>query len=438
MSPTRPGRDRATDADGPPGCETSSIATAHLLWEACRRAPDPASIRGALANGADLPWAAAVAQQHRIAALLWRALVRAGVADTQAEGQRSLADYSEVLQAEALLLLPHALSAALRPLVGAGLEPVVLKGPAVAARYPSPGLRPMEDIDLLLPRRQHRAALATLTAAGWEIVRAAGRDRYDSVLEHPEVPWLALELHYGFEAPFERVTALDPDRFWARRIPIDCLGTTAFGLSLPDEVVFLAVHAGKPFHGFERLMWIADLAMVVGAAEADGPALDWDRVRSAADEGDCRTRVSAALALARNAGVDAPPELFGLPAAGWRGDALAALVDPEWPLRLEEISTFHLRYALTDSRRRRATLVAGFGHGLSSAERVQRWSTLPWLATRRWAGLRSRHRQESRRERTPEALEPHAAGSSAVSKCPRSREGTSGASPRVARERMTA
>ena len=438
MPSTRPGDGRATDADLPPGWGTSSLATARLLWEACRRAPDPAVIRGAPATGADLPWAAAAALQHRIAALLWRALGQAGVADPQAKGQRSLAEYSEVLRAEALLLHPHGVSVAVRPLVDAGFEPVVMKGPAVAARYPAPGLRPMEDIDLLLPRRQHGAALATLTAAGWEVVRAARRDRYDTMLQHPEVPWLALELHYGFEARYERVTALDPDQMWARRIPIDCLGTPAFGLSLPDEVVFLGVHAGKPFHGFERLMWIADLAMVVGAAEAEGPTLDWERVRRVADEGNCRTRVSAALALARHAGVDAPPDLFALPAAGWRGEALAALVDPEWPLRLEEISTFHLRYALTDSRRRRTTLITGIGHGLSGAERVQWWSTLPWLAARRWVGLRSRHRRESRRARHPEANEPRAGGNRVVSECPRSREGTAGASPRLARERMIA
>ena len=313
-----------------------------------------------------------------------------------------------------------------------------MKGPAVAARYPAPGLRPMEDIDLLLPRRHHRAALATLTANGWEVVRAARRDRYDTVLQHPDVPWLALELHYGFEARHERVTALDPDGLWERRIPIDCLGTPAFGLAPADEVVFLAVHAGKPFHGFERLMWIADLAMVVGAAAEEGQALDWERVRRVADEGNCATRVSAALALARHAGVDAPTELFELPSTGWRGEALAALVDPEWPLRLHDISTFHLRYALTDSRRRRATLVAGLGHGLSGAERVQWWSTLPWLAARRWAGLRSRHREESRRAEPPEALDASVRGIRIVSDWSGPRVDTGTAPRRATRERMVA
>ena len=57
---------------------------------------------------------------------------------------------------EAVLLIPRALALAVRPLTDAGLEPVVFKGPAVAARYPKPGLRPMEDIDLLLPRAAPR------------------------------------------------------------------------------------------------------------------------------------------------------------------------------------------------------------------------------------------------------------------------------------------
>ena len=204
-------------------------------------------------------------------------------------------------------------------------------------------------------------------------------------------------------------------------------------------MVYLAVHAGKPFHGFERLMWIADLAMVVGAAAEEGQALDWERVRRVADEGNCRdAAVSAALALARHAGVDAPTELFELPSTGWRGEALAALVDPEWPLRLDDISTFHLRYALTDSRRRRATLVAGLGHGLSGAERVQWWSTLPWLAARRWVGLRSRRRQESRRAEPPDALDASVRGIRIVSDWSGPRVETGTAPRRTTRERMVA
>ncbi|HEY2202564.1 MAG TPA: HAMP domain-containing protein, partial [Solirubrobacteraceae bacterium] len=50
---------------------------------------------------------------------------------------------ADTFRMEALLLIPRATALAIRPLTDAGLEPVVLKGPAVASRYPEPGLRPM-------------------------------------------------------------------------------------------------------------------------------------------------------------------------------------------------------------------------------------------------------------------------------------------------------
>ena len=75
----------------------------------------------------------------------------------------------------------------------------------------------------------------------------------------------------------------------------------------------LAAHAGKPHHGFVRLMWIADLAMIVGDAARHGAPVDWDRVRAVAGAARCVTVVGAALELARRAGVDAPTGLFPLP-----------------------------------------------------------------------------------------------------------------------------
>ena len=201
----------------------------------------------------------------------------------------------------------------------AGLEPVVFKGPAVAARYPEPGLRPMEDIDLLLPRRDHQRALAALAAAGWRVVRPGGPDRYDTVLTHDEVPSLSLELHYGLEGTSQRVTALDPGALWERRQPIACAGTPAFGLPLADELVVLAAHAGKPHHGFVRLAWVADLAMIVGDAAERGTPVDWERVRAIAAEARCLTVVAAALALAARVGVEPPAGLFPLPTPGLAG-----------------------------------------------------------------------------------------------------------------------
>jgi putative nucleotidyltransferase-like protein len=352
--------------------------TARLLWEACRPDTDPASVRRALAGGADVSLAVSAAEDHRISPLLWRALDDAGALDELGADRAPLKGTADAFAMEALLLIPRAMQLAVGPLTAAALEPVVFKGPAVAARYPRPGLRPMEDIDLLLPRADHARALSALTAAGWTVARAAEGEQYDTVLTHPEVPSLFLELHFGLETASQRVTALDPVTLWARREPAVVAGTPAFVLPLDEELVVLAAHAGKPHHGFVRLVWIADIAMIVGAAESDGNPVDWERVRVVAGSTHCVTVVGAALAMARRAGVDAPTGLFPLPTRGWRGAAMRQLLSESWPLTHLELPGYQLNYALTDDRVQRLKILLvlrGSGHGIGA--RVRRLSALP-------------------------------------------------------------
>jgi hypothetical protein len=309
---------------------------------------------------------------HRIAPLLWRALTQAEAIEALGPSQDSLRSVFDTYRMEALLLLPRAVSRAVSPLTDAGLEPVVLKGPALAARYPQPGLRPMEDIDLLLPKAQHVAASSALIDAGWRIVRPSTRDDYDTMFTHPDVPSLSLELHFGLEHPSQRVTTLDGDALWQRRQPIDCLGTAAFGLPLSEELVFLSAHAGKPHHGFFRLIWVADLAMVVGHATASGATLDWDDIETVARNGSCLTMVAAAFALAGHAGVDVPVGMFPLPNRGWRGNAMEKLTATSWPLSHLDLPGYHLNYALADSRIRRLRILLvllGSGYGIGRRAR---------------------------------------------------------------------
>jgi hypothetical protein len=329
-------------------------------------------VRDSINQGADLEVASKASLDHRIAPLLWRTLTAAGTVDTLGEARAALSDVYEVYRMEALLLLPRAVSLAVGPLTRAGLEPVVLKGPALASRYPEAGLRPMEDIDLLLPAEQHHDALRALSDAGWVVARPARRDVYDTVLTHKDIPSLALELHYALESGSQRVTALDATALWKLRQPIDCMGTPAFGLPLPEEVVYLSAHAGKPHHGFFRMIWIADFAMVVGLADERGDEIDWSRIQAVAADASCATVVAAALALARRAGVDAPQELFTLPTKGWRGAAIRQLTDVSWPLAHLELPGYHLNYALADTRRRRwqiLVVLLGSGYGIGKAWR---------------------------------------------------------------------
>jgi len=343
------------------GTGAGEAATGRLLWEACRRRPDPTALRRAVEARPDPAVVFSAAMVHGLVPMLWRALCGAGVGDAMGEWAERFDQVTQVRRLEAMLLLPRAVAQAVVPLTDIGLEPLVFKGPVVAARYPEPGMRAMEDLDLYLPRRQHGAALAALERAGWDVVRPAAYDRYDRVLRHPDVPALVLELHYGFEAWYKRVTAVDAEELWRRRVPVDCLGTSAFGLPPAEEIVALAQHAGKPFHSFTRLVWIADLGMVVGDCEERerGPGIDWDAVRALAEAGRCTTVVRCALAMAARIGVDAPVDRWGSVGPPWRAASLARLVDDGWPLRCGDEEAFDLRFALADSALRRLGLLVG-------------------------------------------------------------------------------
>ncbi len=326
--------------------EAATAQTARLLWESCRPEPDPGAIRRALDGGADLTWAVSAAAEHRLIPLLWRTLRAAGALDLLGAERDDLGAAADTFRMEALLLIPRAVALAVRPLTDAGLEPLVLKGPAVAGRYPEPGLRPMEDIDLLLPLAEHARALDALGGVGWQVARAAGVDHYDTVLIHPEVPSLFLEMHFGLERITQRITALDPLALWERRQPMECAGTPAFGLPQTEELVVLAAHAGKPHHRFARLVWMADLAMIESDAAARGAPVDWDAVRAFAREARCVTLVGAALAMARRAGLEVPPGLFTLPSRGWRGETMRRLLSETWPLTNRDLPGYRLDYAL--------------------------------------------------------------------------------------------
>jgi hypothetical protein len=364
---------------------TRARATGRLLWLAARRVPDDHAVHRLLAGGADGRAAAEAALRHRVGGLLWRALERAGALEVLGEARPMLARAVEVQRLRELLLVPRALELAVPPLMAGGLEPLVLKGPAVAVRYPGPGLRPFDDLDLLLPRRDHAAAVSHLRRAGWELARGPRRDRYDSVLVHPSLPDMPLELHYGLEAWYDRASALQADDVWQRRVSVELFGVPAFGLPVEEEVVVLSAHAAKPYHCFSRLIWVADLAVVVGDAVERGQGVSWEAVADRARAARCTTALAAALSLAALAGTDSPEELRALPRGGWRGEALRRLVEGQW---LNEPSPpLHRRFALADGRLRRLLLLFGYTHPMPGLQGLRWRLATAGHAARRWRDL---------------------------------------------------
>jgi hypothetical protein len=130
----------------------------------------------------------------------------------------------------------------------AGVEPVLVKGWAIARLYPEPGMRPFSDLDLCVLPEQYRAASAALAG--------------------PESPAGNVDLHLGFGKFGERRA----DDIFARShlVRLDDLEVRV--LSAEDHLHFLCLHLLR--HGAVRPLWLCDIALMLEARAND---FDWER-----------------------------------------------------------------------------------------------------------------------------------------------------------------
>lgn len=370
--------------------------TAALLWAACRPSVDRGAVADALARGPDLNVAAGLAVAQRIAPLVLRAVTEARRdAPTGAEVSwlAPLRADAARCRAQAALLLPALAHLALEPLGEAGFQPLVLKGAALRDRYEDPGLRPMDDVDVLLAAPEIPSALDVLDKNGWIRRHALDSHHHEVLLTHPDLPGLPLELHAGLATRRERSNRLSERDLLNRRTPRTIGGVDAFGLAPEDELVLLASHAAKPFHTFRRLLWSVDIAVVIRAQDSSG-GIDWDAVAHLARRSASRTALAVALAHAARLGASSPDTLRRIPARGTRRAALEPLLSPDWPIVAGTVSRrAQLKYALIDDPRLWFALlgasIAGEGFTKSFGHAARTGSSIVGL----WRRLRSSGQQ---------------------------------------------
>lgn len=372
-----------------------SSAAAALLWAGVRPDPDHDAVAAALASDQDAArHAAGAAIAQRVAPLLWRAV--APLVDASTSWARDLAADAARCATQARLVLPRLGALGLQPLADAGLEPLVWKGAALVERYPAPGLRPMDDVDVVVAPDRVDDAVRVLRDGGWTPLPVRGDDHHDIAFAHPDVPGLPLELHRELTTARERSHRLSAAELWRRRVPQSIAGADVYGLPAEDELVAIAAHAAKPFHVYARLLWSVDLAVV-----ARDTTIDWDRVAAIAARARARTALAVGLTHARWLGAAVPPALCVPPATGWRRAALRPVLDREWPMvERDDGVRNRLRYALVDDRRLQVGLLVssidGWRTGLGTASR----------AWRRWRQLRLPRRDGASGQQRHDVVQP--------------------------------
>ncbi len=128
-----------------------------------------------------------------------------------------------------------------------GVEPILLKGWAIARLYPQPALRPYGDIDLLVSPRDFRAAKRVIES---ESARGCWVDL------HAEISELA------------HVASAD---LFSRSELVTCGDEQVRVLSAEDHFALLAIHLLK--HGAWRPTWLCDLGLLLESMPSD---FDWN------------------------------------------------------------------------------------------------------------------------------------------------------------------
>lgn len=213
------------------------IATA--LAGCWRRDPPPLNISADEFDRIALPLLGSGA-----AALAWRKLRASALRDTTAaSGFRDAHRYFVVEMAAQ----EQQIASVFTLLRSAGIEPIIVKGWAVARLYPERGLRPATDIDLVVRPEQFAAAAAmleTLTCAPY---------------------WV--DLHRGLNHRDDRAL----DELYARSQLVRLGDVDVRVLAPEDHLRVLAVHFLA--HGGWRPLWLCDIAVALEARARD---LDWD------------------------------------------------------------------------------------------------------------------------------------------------------------------
>jgi hypothetical protein len=307
--------------------------------------------RGLPPAGVDWARLASTAAAHGLAGVALAEARRAGRPFPAAEEARlqhqSQAVAAQALRASLLLGRLH------RAFSAAGLVPVVLKGPPLAARcWPEPLLRPSVDVDLLLEPGALPRARALLAELG--LAASAEADHHE-VFQGPAG---MVELHH------QLLSGLGATLDWTDLQPVQegaWEGRAVRLLSPEDELVYLSVHAAN--HLFRRCSWLYDLKLLLDARGA----WDWGRVVALGEK--------TGFAVPLWAGLDAAQRCFGA-----RVDAAAlGQLSPPGPLRRLLTEAFTLerleRSAWAESQLRAGALRAAMAATPRNAARYA-WGRL--------------------------------------------------------------
>lgn len=270
----------------------------------------------------------ALARRHGVSPLLQRALRKGdALADVP---ERVRTHFEEERRATALDNLRNygEFQRIARALRERGIPVIALKGLQLAELvYRDISLRPMGDLDILVPLAQVEPAVATLLTLEYESENSLPGG-YDVALTHRRLGIL-VEVHWALAQPTEPYIPRIED-IWRLAVPVRLGDADAHVMAPEFLLLHVCVHLAYHHLFAFDLRALCDIAEIVRAY----PALDWAVVIDQCRRHGCRRGVAAALRLARDH-LGAAVPVDALDAIG--GDTL----DPDLlDDALEQLATF--------------------------------------------------------------------------------------------------
>jgi hypothetical protein len=195
-----------------------------------------------------------------------------------------------------------------------GVPFVLLKGEALSkGLYPSDGLRPYGDIDLLIRPEAYEAAKELLVGLGFRLRLPTGegekRQIFGEIEFDREGPiTVTVDLHWDtLMASWEPRSLFSGDETWNTLDQISLGSRTLPVLRAELLLLYLCVHLAF-HHVFDGLLLLCDLFLLL---RRDTGRIEWDRLIAMANRYQCRHAAYYSLFFARTLmGAQVPPEVL--------------------------------------------------------------------------------------------------------------------------------
>lgn len=155
----------------------------------------------------------------------------------------------------------------LRGLSSAAIETLLLKGAAYSLLYyDSPALRPMADLDIMVPIEQAQNALDYLAENGWKVTTKNYIGLSEDYLRNHngvalnQVGKCEVDLHW--HALHECLAVDDDQIFWQSSTPFNAYGGHTKTLADADHLFHCCIH-GVRWNSLSSIRWVADAHMII-------------------------------------------------------------------------------------------------------------------------------------------------------------------------------